>query len=143
MSSSQTTVTGFHHVAIRARDFDRSVRFYTEVIGLTPKVVWGQAPQRAIMLGAGDAVYLEVFERPEQPTASEGEAVILHFALRTHDTIGMLERARAAGCPVTMEPRRVDIANTAAGMPDKVPVHIAFVTGPDGESIEFFENDLT
>jgi hypothetical protein len=41
-----------------------------------------------------------------------------------------------------MEPKTVEISTTTHG-PGKVPVRIAFVKGPDGEVIEFFQNDLT
>ena len=30
---------GFHHVAIRAHDFDASVKFYSEALGFTEKMV--------------------------------------------------------------------------------------------------------
>ncbi|TVP75698.1 MAG: VOC family protein, partial [Puniceicoccaceae bacterium] len=115
----------------------------TSVLGLEAKVAWGSAPDRAIMLGAGDAVYLEIFERKEQAAPPSEEGAILHFALRTDDTTALLERARVAGCPVTMEPKSLEINNTVAGAPSKIPVKIAFIKGPDGEVIEFFQNTLT
>jgi glyoxylase I family protein len=140
--SAAAAVTGFHHVAIRARDFDASVKFYAEVLGFRPKIQWNEAPKRAIMLDAGDGNYLEVFERPQQGPPAE-DAAILHFALRTDDTDAVLERARAAGCQVTMEPRALNIKNVLPGVADEVPVRIAFVKGPDGEVVEFFQNELT
>ena len=136
-------VTGFHHVALGARDFDRTIAFYTGVLGLRPKVAWGEAPHRAAMLDAGDRTYLEVFERPDAPPPPEGEGAILHFALRTDDTDGVLERARASGAEVTMQPRSVDIPNTQAGVPSALPIRIAFFLGPDGEVVELFQNAAT
>jgi len=135
-----SSIQGFHHVAIRARDFDKSVEFYTNVLGFTPKIAWKAAPDRAIMLDTGDGNYLEIFERPDQPPVDQ-ENAILHFALRTDDTDALLEKARAAGCPVTMEPRSLDIPDTIADRP--VPVRIAFFQGPDGEVVELFQNELT
>ncbi|MEX2388361.1 MAG: VOC family protein, partial [Phycisphaeraceae bacterium] len=132
-----------HHVAIRVRDFDRSLAFYTDVLGFTGKIAWGDAPGRAIMLNTGDGNYLEIFERPDQPAPPAEEGTILHFALRTNDTDAILERARAAGCPVTMEPKTVNIPNKLPAVATPVPVRIAFVKGPEGEVIEFFQNDLT
>lgn len=131
---------GFHHVAIRARDFDASVRFYTEALGFTPRIQWGQPPKRAIMLDAGSGDYLEIFERPHQGPAPGGEEpILLHFALRTDDTDAAIARARAAGAVVTVEPKDLTIPS----LPQPTPVRLAFCQGPDGELIEFFQNQLT
>ena len=133
-------VTGFHHVALRARDFEKSHGFYTNVLGLTEKVTWGEAPKRAAMLDMGGAAYVEIFERPDQPPADEKqETALLHFALRTDDPDGMLARAKAAGCKVRMEPKDIDIPTTTGPL----PVRIAFFWGPDNEVVELFRNDLT
>jgi glyoxylase I family protein len=129
---------GFHHVAIRVRDFDRSVAFYSDVLGFVKKIEWGQEPGRAIMLDTGDGNYLELFERPSQPRPSE-EGVLLHFALRTSDCSAALERARSAGCEVTTEPKDVVIKSA----PRPTPVRLAFFKGPDGEVIELFQNEMT
>lgn len=137
---------GFHHVAIAARDFDRSVRFYTDVLDMTPKMAWGEPPKRAVMLDTGDGNYIELFERPNQPPVPPGvEGHILHFALRTADTAAALKRAADAGCEVHIATKTVPIQNTVRGRgtPDVVPITIAFVKGPDGELIEFFQNDHT
>lgn len=134
--SSTPVVSGFHHVAIKARDFDASVRFYTEALGFREKIRWGEGDKRAVMLDAGDGNYLEVFAGGKAPLP---EGVILHFALRTHDPDAAIERARSAGARVTVEPKDVNIQST----PFPVPVRLAFCKGPDGEIIEFFKNELT
>jgi len=128
------TITGFHHVALHSADFDKSVRFYTEILGLKPKITWGQAPDRAVMLDPGDGRYLEIFEKSDPAPSASGP--ILHFAFRTDDCSGMLERVRNAGIEVSMEPKAVTIdANIGP-----VRVKIAFFKGPDGEVVELFEN---
>ncbi len=133
---------GFHHVAIHARDFDGTVDFYTRVLGFTTKITWQEAPKRAVMLDAGDGNYLEVFEAPQAKPAS-GDGPILHFALRTDDCDAAIERAREAGCEVTMEPQDIDIqAQGADAQAQTVPIRIGFCKGPDGELIEFFQNEL-
>ncbi len=136
-------ITGFHHVATRTRDFDRAVTFYTDILGFRAKIAWGDAPKRAIMLDTGDGNYLEIFERPQQSPPPTEEGAILHLALRTNDTDTMLERARDAGCKVTIEPKTANIPNKLPGVAPTVPVRLAFIQGPDGEIIEFFQNDLT
>jgi len=59
MAASNKTLGGggFHHVAIRSRDFDQTVDFYTRTLGFTPKIHWQAAPKREVMLDAGDGNY--------------------------------------------------------------------------------------
>jgi len=137
---------GFHHIAIRAYDFDASLRFYTEGLGFRRVYGWGQdgraqgeKDSRAALLDTGDGNYLELFGGGTRPHGSAPpEEVVLHFALRTHDTDAALERARNAGAVVTMEPKSVVPAH--AEEPAQT-FRIAFVRGLDGELIEFFQND--
>jgi len=139
MAGNNATIGGggFHHVAIRAWDFDASVKFYTEAFGFTEKIAWGEAKKRAIMLDTGDGNYLEIFANGAEGKKPEGS--IIHFALRTSNVDEAIEKARAAGAEVTIEPRDVEIQST----PAPTAVRLAFCKGPDGEVIEFFQNDTT
>lgn len=136
---------GFHHIAIRAYDFDATLKFYIEGLGFRRAHGWGSDDRatggkdsRAALLDTGDGNYLEVFaNRTGDPSQELPEGGLLHFALRTTDTVAALERARAAGATVTMEPRRVTPANSDTPL----EFHIAFVRGLNGEIIEFFHND--
>jgi glyoxylase I family protein len=130
---------GFHHVSIRTRDWSRTLRFYQEVLGFVVKVAWGAAPKRAIMLDSGDGNYLEVFEDLEFSPAQNGS--ILHFALRTTRLDAVVERVRASGESVTVEPKDITIATTNGR--GAVPARICFFTGPNTELIELLQNDLT
>ena len=127
---------GFHHIAMRVQDFDASVAFYTEGLGFKEKIAWGEGDKRAIMLDTGDGNYLELFAGGDEP---KPEGAVLHFALRTSDTDTAIERARDAGAEVTVEPKDVTIESR----PAPTPVRLAFCKGPDGEIIEFFQNDTT
>jgi glyoxylase I family protein len=73
------------------------------------------------------------------PGEAPPEGAILHYALRTTDCDAALERARAAGATVTMEPKTIPLESE----PQKITIRIAFCKGPDGELIEFFQNDQT
>jgi glyoxylase I family protein len=138
---------GFHHVAIRAFDFDASLRFYTEGLGFVRAYGWGEdgrakgeKDSRAALLDTGDGNYLELFAGGTRPHGSPpAEEVVLHFALRTSDTDAACERARQAGATVTTEPKSVTPAHAEA---PAQTFRIAFVRGPDGELIEFFQNDM-
>ncbi|HCK10228.1 MAG: glyoxalase [Gemmatimonadetes bacterium] len=128
---------GFHHIAIRAHDFDASVKFYTEALGFTEKISWGENSGRAVMLDTGDGNYLEIFANGKE--GSKPEATIIHFAIRTNDVDGAIERARAAGAEVTVEPKNVELQSR----PQHTQVRLAFFKGPDGEVIELFDNETT
>ncbi len=132
-------LSGFHHVCIKTRDWERTMRFYRDVLGCTEKIAWRAAPQRAIMLDTGGGNYVEVFEDLAYQPAPDGS--ITHFALRTSKLDEVAERVRAFGASITMEPKDVTIATTNGAGP--VPIRIFFCTGPNGEVIEFFQNSLT
>jgi len=131
---------GFHHVAIRAVDWDASVRFYRDVLGFTEKIRWGAGDNRAVMLDTGDGNYIEIFAgRKATLPADSVEPPILHLAIRTNNIDADIERIRAAGMTITHEPKDVEIPST----PGPTPIRLAFFKGPDGEIIELFQNELT
>jgi glyoxylase I family protein len=124
---------GFHHVAIRASNFEASIQFYTEGLGFTERLSWGEGDSRGILLDTGDGNYLEVFAGGRAESKSEG--AILHMAFRTNDLTAAIEAARAAGAEITKEPTDIDISKNPL-----TPVRIAFCKGPDGEILEFFQS---
>ena len=130
---------GFHHVCVKTREWDRTMRFYREVLGCVEKIAWRAAPERAAMLDPGDGNYLEVFEDLAYAPAPHGSVV--HFALRTTRLDEVAARVRAAGAKITVEPKDVTIATTNGV--GAVPIRIFFCEGPSGEVIEFFQNTLT
>jgi glyoxylase I family protein len=127
---------GFHHLAMRVRDFDASMKFYIDGLGFKKKISWGEGDKRAAMLDTGDGNYIEVFAGGSAEPKPEGS--VLHFALRTTDCDKAIESARAAGAEVTIEPKNVAIPSTPP-----TEVRLAFCKGPDGEIIEFFQNATT
>ncbi|HNC23360.1 MAG TPA: VOC family protein [Opitutaceae bacterium] len=133
-----SAISGFHHVCVKTRDWDATMRLYQEVLGCTVKIAWRAAPQRAVMLDTGDGNYIEVFEDLAYSGPTNG--AIYHFAFRTKELDATAARVRAAGFKITVEPRDVTIPTTNAG---PVPVRIFFCEGPNGESIEFLQNTLT
>ena len=130
---------GLHHVCLKTRDWAATMRFYQDTLGCTVKVAWREAPQRAVMLDAGDGNYIEVFEDLAYTGAPNG--AVNHYALRTTRIDAVAERVRAAGFKITVEPRDVTIQATNEIGP--VPVRIFFCDGPNGESVEFLQNMLT
>jgi glyoxylase I family protein len=135
---NNTTIagSGFHHVAVRTPDWDGSIRFWTQGLGLGVALEWGEAPRRACLLDMGDGNYLELFER-EPLENVDAEAPIMHFCLRTDDCDAAVEKARAAGAEVTMEPKEPQ-----PFLERGIKARIAFVKGPGGEVCEFFQSDI-
>ncbi len=139
MHSTNTTIEGcgFHHVAIRVSDWDKSIRFYCKGLGFGVKLEWGEAPTRAAMLDTGDGNYLEIFERENAPvSAGTGEPNILHFCFRARDCAAAIEKVRAAGGEITMEPKQPETFEQIG-----LKAIIAFAKGPNGEVIELFQSD--
>jgi len=133
--STEKRGPGFHHVAIRAYDFEKTLQFYQDAMGYERVYGWGSAPKRAAMLGMGDGNYTEVFEG-RQAGEVIPDGAVLHYAVRVPDTDAAYARAIAAGAQNVSAPADVDIQGDRV-----VRVRIAFIKGLDGEVIEFFQND--
>lgn len=124
---------GFHHVAIKVKDFEATVKFYTEILGFKETISWGEGDRRVVMLDAGDGSCLEVFAGG--PVDAKPEGAFIHLALRTTCCRDVLEKVRAAGMEITVEPKDVILQSTPP-----TPATIAFFIGLDGEIIELFQN---
>jgi len=146
MSSTGIT-SGFHHVAIRAADFDATIAFYTQGLGFKVHYRFSVPDRidRAAFLDAGDGRYIEVFGqgstvqsegRRRRPDEEPTEGALLHFCLRVTDVEASYARALAAGAVSRIAPR---IARLGGEPPAEV--QIAFVVGPNGEVIEFLRSE--
>jgi glyoxylase I family protein len=127
---------GFHHIALYVRDFETSMDFYTKVLGFTTKLAWGEAPKQAALLDTGDGNYFELIgseRKDDMPTRQT-----VHIALRSDDVDTAIERVRQAGAKITLEPKDITFDSDPP-----LSARIGFCEGPDGEAIEFFQNDLT
>lgn len=124
---------GTHHIAIQTTDYDASVKFYTEVMGMTEVVGFENQGRRVVILDIGDGSHMELFEPipGSQPSNDATGNIVFHFALQTTDIESALERVRAAGMEITVELRTVDLG--------ALNVSLAFFKGPSGEVVEFFQ----
>jgi glyoxylase I family protein len=123
---------GFHHAALKVKDFEKAVAFYRDGLGMTPVVGWGEGDNRAQMLDLGDGGILEIFAGGSDELQAKGK--YQHIALTTASVDQAYEAALKAGAKPLTPPKQVDIdAN-----PAPISLYIAFVIGPDGEEVEFF-----
>lgn len=124
---------GIHHVAMKAADFDATVKFYTEGLGFVRKFGWGEGAEQAALLDSGNGNYLEVFAGGQ---LNPPDGNYMHVAFRSDDVDTDFARALNAGAVPTIEPKDVPIEG------DKLlTFRIAFCKGLNGEVIEFFQND--
>ncbi len=124
---------GTHHIAVQTLDYEASIAFYTEVMGMAQTAEFSAGGRRICLLDIGDGSHLELFE-PVPGTTPSGDAegnVVFHFALATSDIEAGLERVREAGMEITVELKTVDLG--------PLNVSIAFFKGPGGEVVEFFQ----
>ncbi|HGE70386.1 TPA: VOC family protein [Candidatus Poribacteria bacterium] len=124
---------GFHHVFLKVSDIEKSIKFYTEVLGFIEKTSWGTGAGKMVLLDTGDGNYFEL----GQGDANEGGRY-QHVALRTDNCDKAIETVRQAGAEITMEPRDIDLPTDPP-----IKIRIAFFKGPDGEVIELFQNEAT
>jgi catechol 2,3-dioxygenase-like lactoylglutathione lyase family enzyme len=109
MSTSKKTRTVLElRVAITATDYQRSLRFYCEGLGLEPAAQWSNNGGRAVMLEMGQAT-LEIFDEA-QATAIDGIEVErsvsgqVRFALQVPDLADAMERLLAHGATLVHPP---------------------------------------
>ncbi len=124
---------GVAHLALVAKDFEKSYKFYTEGLGMTPYLAWGEGEKHIQMLkfGGGSGI-LELFAcGNDEPNNGK----YTHFAYAVEDVDAAYATAIAAGAKSKIAPKSVALDSE----PEKVTIRIAFVYGPDEEELEFFK----
>lgn len=124
---------GFHHIALKVKDFEKSLDFYTNGLGMTPVVAWGEGEKRIQMLDLGNGDILELFAGGTDDLDAVGNWQ--HFAMSVEDVDAAYATALAAGALPHIEPKTVPLDST----PYKMSIRIAFVKGPDDVQLEFFK----
>jgi glyoxylase I family protein len=130
-----------HHVAVRARDFERSVRFYTEGLSLGQPYLWNAPPyvSQAAFVPTGEGGWIEIFALPpdaKSPAAEEDQGGMAHLALAYEDPHAAFERAVNAGGKAIEPPT----TRTLHGDPP-IEATLGWLLGPDNELIEIYRND--
>ena len=121
------------HTMLRVGDLDRSIKFYTELFGMTELRRRDVPDGKYILsfLGYGDEsdhTVLELTYNYGVETYDLGTA-FGHLAIGMPDVYAACERLRASGAKITREPGPVKFGTTV----------IAFVEDPDGYKIELIQ----
>ncbi len=122
-------IKGIHHVAFKCSSpdqYETTIRFYTEVLGLSVKRSW----TGGIMIDTGCGI-LEIFNNGETDLP---QGAIRHFAFAVTDADACVKKVEEAGYEVFDGPRDVVIPSEPP-----YPIRVAFCHGPMGEEIEFFQ----
>lgn len=122
------------HTMIRVGDLDRSIAFYTNVMGmqLLRKSENEQYEYTLAFVGYGDESEGAVIELTYNWGTTEYEhgSAFGHIAIGVDDIYATCDKLRAAGANITREPGPVKGGTT----------EIAFVEDPDGYKIELIQN---
>ena len=121
-----------HHIAIICTDYERSKRFYTEVLGLTVVREVYRAARRSwkLDLALNGQYVIELFSFPDPPRRpSRPEAAGLrHIAFEVSDLDAVV--ARLTGLGASTEPVRTD---------EFTGRRFTFIADPDDLPVELYE----
>mgnify|MGYP001271656140 CR=1 FL=1 len=125
-------ITGIGHVAINAKDMEKSLDFYERVLGLPEafRLEGADGSLSMVYVKTGPRNFLEIFPRaaagPERRNDQQG---IKHYCLWVDDLAATLAELEARGLPVDRS--RVRVGRTGS--------RIYFVADPDGVQVELME----
>lgn len=121
------------HTMLRVGDLERSVGFYTGLLGMRElrRTEVPAGKYTLVFLGYGDEAHNTVLELTYNWGVDKYDigSAFGHLALGVPDIYATCERLRAAGAKVTREPGPVQFGTTV----------IAFIEDPDGYKIELIE----
>lgn len=115
--------------AFHARDFERSLQFYQETLGMTYVGGWDRPDGKGVLLGAGGTAVVEIYGAAEGETYDGPHPVAINLALRlpmVADVDGFHTQLVEAGVPVASPPvnRPWGHRSFIVHDPDGIPIHI-------------------
>jgi lactoylglutathione lyase len=124
-------ITNLGHVAFWVKDLDRSLEFYTKVIGLKEafRLYRDDGSLGGVYLYISPNNFIEIFPSTgDSPAHEQGKTGYSHFCLQVDDAKKSLEELRARGAPIDVE------------LKTGISRCIQFWThDPDGNRFEFME----
>ena len=124
--------TSLSHIAISCTDLERSIRFYTQVLGLEVNESLG-LHKGNIKIAIGAGTYIELF--PFEMYQARNQGTLVHFALNVTCLNTAMAFLKSKGVPILRGP--FDIR----GFDEQtIARRVVFIQGPDGEEIELVQN---
>jgi catechol 2,3-dioxygenase-like lactoylglutathione lyase family enzyme len=118
MATSTQTVTGVDFICVPTQDFDKSVEFYRDVLGLQESKQWGEMPGKEFETGNLTIAVMQ----------SDGFG--LEFAPHTHPIALQVDDVHAAR--KELEGKGVEFAQDTV---DSGVCHMAYFADPDGNGL--------
>lgn len=117
------------HVGIRVSDMDRSIQFYSDVLGfcLRDRVKLGEKVELAFLKTAESNCEIELVAGEQEGIALEGR--VHHLAFTVEGIESIIERLKENGVTLLDSGTREVLGG----------IKIAFFRGPDGELLELFQ----
>lgn len=115
-----------HHYGIAVSDMNRSLDFYTRILGFQQEETIVLGGQNFYFVGDGNiSIEIEQAWSPGEPSCDSG---LSHMALAVDDLFQLADRLKKEGVKFLMEPSQF--------RPDR---KIAFIEDPDGVKIQLIE----
>ena len=142
----ETKIEGLDHVGVVVADMDRTIRFYTELLGFSVLARYEpDSPyQREIAylkFPGNSGAKLELYSMKQLPSGEasyERKVGMREIALRVSDVKTELERLRKAGAEVMSEPAYSEADTLSNDSPVKKRMRGA-IKGPDGVIIGLYQ----
>lgn len=115
--------------AFYAADFDASVRFYRDTLGMRLVGGWDRPDGKGALLSAGGTAVIEIYGAAQGKTYHGPAPVAINLALRVGSVAEVdqwYERLRTAGADITAPPTDKPWGHRSFIVvdPDNIPVHI-------------------
>ena len=115
------------HIGIVVKNVDKSLAFYTSVLGCNRAESYQDERIRLEFIKSGQQT-IELIQYTDDAAGSRGPGIVDHVAFLVKDMDDEIERLRQNQVPLLFDQPKI--------MSDK---KIMFFTGPDGERLEFVQ----
>lgn len=121
-------ISKIEHIGIAVRDLDRSIKFYTEILGMKLVERVDNPGLQIGFLQIGDS-QLELLRHQEAPEGYGTDGTLAHLAFTVDDIDAVVEKLKANNVNCMYDAPREVLGGC----------RIFFFKGPDNETLEIFQ----